>query len=209
MILWFHRGYDLRNRERVMGGFLETLGQLGGAALVVGGLSAWIGKLWADRILQRENSEHQQRLKALEAELRHDVDKQLARLQTELTMLKEKTLKAHADKLACYGFAIDGASKLLADVSALEAGLPSARPFDQAFAEFDAMRIRAYGHMAMVAPQAVMDAYDSMVEYFIHVHSGHKIPDWVEARNLALAWINTARTDIGVDTTPISYRGVL
>lgn len=30
---------------------MEALGLLGGAAAVVGALSAWIGKLWADRIL--------------------------------------------------------------------------------------------------------------------------------------------------------------
>lgn len=192
-----------------MAAFWEFLFQLGGAAAIVAALSAWIGKLWADRILQRESSDHQRRLKALEAELRHDVDAQLARLQTELATLKEKTLKAHADKLACYGFAIDGASKLLADLSALAGGLPSARPFEQAFADFDAVRIRAYGHMAMVAPQPVMDAYDEMVEYFIHVRSGEEKPDWVKARNFALSWINAARVDIGVDPTSISYRGDL
>jgi len=187
----------------------EFFTQLGGAAAIVTALSAWIGKLWSDRILQRENSDHQQRLKALEAELRHEVDAQLARLQVELATLKEKTLKAHADKLTCYRFAIDGAAKLLADISALAGGLPGARPFEQAFAEFDATRIRAYGHMAMVAPQAVMDAYDEMVEYFIRVRSGAEEQDWFKARNLALSWINAARMDIGVDPTSISYRGAL
>lgn len=192
-----------------MPAFLEFLGQLGGAAVIVAALSWWIGKLWADRILQRESSDHQRRLKALEADLRHEVDAQLARLQTELATLREKTLKAHADKLACYSFAIDGASKLLADMSALAGKLPGARSFEQAFADFDAVRIRAYGHMAMVAPQPVMDAYDSMVEYFIHVRSGDEPADWVKARNLALTWINAARVDIGVDPTSISYRGAL
>jgi len=192
-----------------MSAFLEVVAQLGGAAVMVGGLSAWIGKLWADRILQRESTDHQRRLKALEAELRHDVDTQLARLHTELATLKEKTLKAHADKLACYGFAIDGASKLLADMSALAGGLPGARSFEQAFAEFDSVRIRAYGHMAMVAPQPVMDAFDAMVEYFIRVRSGDEKPDWVKARNFALSWINAARVDIGVDPTPVRYQGSL
>lgn len=192
-----------------MSAFWEFLFQLGGAAAIVGAFSAWIGKLWADRILQRERSDHERRLKELESSLRHQVDAQLAQVNFELSTLKEKTLKAHADKLACYGFAIDGASKLLSDISALNAGLPSARPFAQAFAEFDAARIRAYGHMAMVAPQAVMDAFDAMVEHFIHLESGQQKPDWVAARNLALAWINAARQDIGIDPTPISYRGLL
>ena len=103
---------------------MEALGLLGGAAAVVGALSAWIGKLWADRILSREGREHQNRLKELESSLRHQVDAQLAQVNFELGTLKEKTLKAHADKLVCYGFAIDGVAKLLAEFSAFVNDVP-------------------------------------------------------------------------------------
>lgn len=186
---------------------MEALGLLGGAAVVVGALSAWIGKLWADRILSRENSEHQQRLKELESSLRHQVDAHLAHLNSELSTLKEKTLKAHADKLTCYGFAIDGVAKLLAEFSASVNNVPGAKPFNVAFDEFDGLRIRAYGHMAMVAPQSVMNAYDSLIEYFIAIRYGERQANWKEGRELALAWINAARADIGVDPTPVRYEG--
>lgn len=190
-----------------MTGFFEVISQLGGAAVIVAALSAWIGRLWADRILNNESTAHQQRLKELESNLRHQVDTQLARLQSELSTLKEKTLKAHVDKIACYSFAIDGASKLLADMSATSTGVKGSSSFQDAFAEFDRSRIRAYGHMALVAPQSVLDAYDALVGYFLDVNEGHEKADWVKARELALVWINAARTDIGVDPSPVSYRG--
>lgn len=188
---------------------MEALGLLGGVAAVVGALSAWIGKLWADRILSRESSEHQSRLKELESSLRHQVDAQLAQVNFELGTLKEKTLKAHADKLVCYGFAIDGVAKLLAEFSAFVNDVPGARSFDEAFVDFDSARIRAYGHMALVAPQSVMTAYDTLVEYFISVRNGEVQADWKKGRELALAWINAARTDMGVDPTPVRYEGTL
>lgn len=188
-------------------GFFEALSLLGGAAAIVGALSTWIGRLWADRILSSESSAHQQRLKQLESDLRQKVDTELAQLHSELATLKEKTLKAHADKLACYSFAIDGASKLLADMSANHIGAPSAPAFREAFSEFDRSRIRAYGHMALVASQPVLDAYDELVHYFLDVHEGVAAPNWSTARGLALTWINAARVDVGVDSSPVSYRG--
>lgn len=190
-----------------MSAFIEVISQLGGAAVIVAALSVWIGRLWADRILSNESAAHQQRLKELESNLRHQVDTQLARLQSELGTLKEKTLKAHADKIACYSFAIDGASKLLADLSATSTGVRGAPTFQDSFAEFDRSRIRAYGHMALVAPQSVLDAYDALVGYFLDVNEGRQQANWAKARELALAWINAARMDIGVDPSPVSYRG--
>lgn len=189
--------------------FLEVLVQLGGAAAIVGALSAWIGKLWADRILQRESSDHQRRLKELESSLRHQVDTQLAQVNFELSTLKEKTLKAHADKLNCYGYAIDGVAELLGKFSASLNNMPGSKPFHEAFDEFDAKRIRAYGHMAMVAPQPVMSAYDAVIEYFIGIRNGQERADWKKGRELVLVWINAARADIGVDPTPVRYEGAL
>ncbi|MDH4417687.1 MAG: hypothetical protein QE485_10715 [Acidovorax sp.] len=190
-----------------MTAFWDFLFQLGGAAAIVAALSAWIGKLWADRILQRESSDHQRRLKELESNLRHQVDTQLAQVNFELSTLKEKTLKAHADKLNCYSFAIDGVAELLSKFSAFTNNMPGAKPFQEAFDEFDAKRIRAYGHMALVAPQSVMTAYDAVIEHFIQIRNGQTEADWKTGRDLVLAWINAARADIGVDPSVIRYEG--
>lgn len=201
---------------------LQVLGALGGGAAIVAVLAAWLSKLWAARILQSENAEHQQRLRALEAELRRDVDSHLAQLQAELrrdvdthlaqlqsqlAMLKEKTLKAHTDKLACYADAIECTARLMSDISALVVSRKGAKTFEEAFAEFDVARIHAYGHMALVAPQAVMDAFDRLVDHLLDVNEGLAEADWMKARRLVLGWLNAARADLGVDATPINYNG--
>lgn len=54
-----------------------------------------------------------------------------------------------------------------------------------------------------------MTAYDSLVEYFISVRNGEVQADWRKGRELALAWINAARTDMGVDPTSVHYEGTL
>lgn len=192
-----------------MEGFLWFIAQLGGSAVIVGVLSTWIGRLWADRILKREDAEHQARLKKLESDLRHQVDSKLAHLESELATLRDKTLRAHADKLACYAFAVDSTAAFMSELSVILRNQLGAARYQSAFAAFDAGRIKAYGHMALVAPQAVMDAYDKLVDYFLLVDGNMESASWESARHLALNWINAVRNDLGVDPTPIEYRGKL
>ena len=45
------------------------LASSGGSALVVGGLSTWVGKVWANRILESEKARYSQQIEILKSEL--------------------------------------------------------------------------------------------------------------------------------------------
>lgn len=44
---------------------LAAIGALGGVAVVVGGLSAWLGKIWADKLYLKESAKHQKEIEEL------------------------------------------------------------------------------------------------------------------------------------------------
>lgn len=61
-----------------------VLASLGGASVLVLALSGWLGRLWAQRMLQGERAEHERVLERLRSELRGDVDQELERLRASL-----------------------------------------------------------------------------------------------------------------------------
>jgi len=197
-----------------------VIGAIGGGAVVVFGLSGWLGKVWAERLMNTEKAEHARklaseqaehatRLKELESRLRGDVDAGLTLIKTQLEFQRGKHEKAHADKLSAYHDAIHRVAKFFGDLNALHLNLPGARPFLESFAEFESARFEVYGRMALVAPQSVMNAYDELVVMFLDNALKGTTPDWARTRELALGWINAARQDIGVVITEIGYsRGI-
>jgi len=61
----------------------------------------------------------------------------------------------------------------------------------------------------MLAPQAVMDVQDKLMDYLLQISNGSESYDWKKVRDLAIAMLNEIRRDIGIDKTPISYNGEL
>lgn len=69
-------------------------------------------------------------------------------------------------------------------------------------------RIRIYGYIGMIAPQAVMDAQDQLIDYLLQVANGEPYV-WLKVREFGLVLINEVRKDIGIDIAPITYNGNL
>jgi hypothetical protein len=69
--------------------------------------------------------------------------------------------------------------------------------------------MRVYGYLAMVAPQAVMDAQDALMDKILLIAQGKEKYIWAEIRELALALLNELRRDIAIDKSLISYNGKL
>src|SRR5690349_3590241 len=53
----------------MMNEFLRFLGTLGGVSVVVLGLSAWVGRVWAARISETERARHAEELERLKLQL--------------------------------------------------------------------------------------------------------------------------------------------
>lgn len=158
------------------------------------GLSSWLGKIWAQRILQKEN---------------HELNVSLKTIEKELELMKDKYVSIRNDKVLIYRGIIDLIASLLAKLDAYSINRLSQDEAMKHFDVFNEQRIRLYGYMAMFAPQSVMDTQDELIDCLIQVAYGNKPYIWEEIRPLALDLINEIRKDIGIDQTPIGYNGKL
>lgn len=73
---------------------LTTLAALGGSGTLILLFSGWLGKVWANRILENEKAQHQHNLKLLERETNQLLEQDRARFQREL---QEISLRAAQD----------------------------------------------------------------------------------------------------------------
>lgn len=96
-------------------------------------------------------------------------------------------------------------SEIIRELEAVSyAGKP---PSEEIIEKFYVTRLRAYGYLAMLAPQSVMDQFDILIDNLLDILvDGKKMP-WSEIRKRALNLLNAAREDIGLSDSPIQYNG--
>jgi hypothetical protein len=185
---------------------------LGGGGAVVLGLSNYLGKLWADRLMARDRAEHETMLAGLRseqekklAELRADLDarnsESIEQMKAALDLHKGKLAGAHDDKLTAYRAIIDLIVETVTDLHLGE------RLDRDKLKQLERARLRAYGYLALLAPQHAMTAFDRVVDYLLGVLEGSQGYDFRQLRELAIAMINEIRKDLNVDATPIAYLG--
>ncbi|MNG08389.1 hypothetical protein D3C84_917440 [compost metagenome] len=134
---------------------------------------------------------------------------ELEATKRDLDVIKENALRFQNDKLIAYREVIDMVAKILAAFDSRSNGNLESAAAVARYDEFNEQRIRVYGYLAMVAPQTVMDAQDSLVDYLLMIAHGNAVYEWRIVREKALLMINTVREDIGIGKDPIMYNGVL
>lgn len=77
--------------EQVLRIAATILVSLGGSGAIILGLSGWLGKVWANRLMQADRIRYERELEVLRSSLRATVDTQTERLRTELG----KTIHVH------------------------------------------------------------------------------------------------------------------
>ncbi|MBW8041835.1 MAG: hypothetical protein FVQ85_17805 [Planctomycetes bacterium] len=176
------------------------------SGFIILALSNWLGKVWANRIMIDEKANHDRDLAKLRADLQNQNERNINTLKTEFDIYRETFLRGHNDKIVIYRQVVDIIADLLTDINtALATGNPL--PLEVTLA-FERRRLRIYGYLGMLAPQNVMDAYDQMIDYLLSVIiENSNIYQWETVRDLALNMLNQIRSDIGIDTSPIEYRG--
>lgn len=197
---------------------LTILGSIGTAGAIILWLSDRLAKVWTERLLENERQKHKIELTKITtdferenqkvlADIKHQQEQSVEFVKHDLTIFKEKHLKGFNDKLQVYRLMIDIIAEVLGDFDSFTS---TGKPFPQE--RFDALnkaRIRMYGYIGMIAPQAVMDAQDQLIDYLLQVAHGRKIYEWLTVREFGLVLINEIRKDIGIDINPISYNGQL
>lgn len=175
---------------------LYILGSVGGAGVVIVGLSSWLGNVWANWIMAKERAKHDAELTALRV-----------KLESEVSILKEHYLRGFNDKLVAYRMVIDLVSEVLGDLDAARNTSRTLSP--ERKDATNRLRLKIYGYLAMMAPQNVMDAQDNLMDYLIEVINGKSNYDFGKTRSLAISLLNEMRKDIKIDVSPISYHGGL
>lgn len=182
------------------------LGSLGGGGAIVVGLSSWIGKVWAARLMDNERHKHERELEALRASLKAKNDEQLTAISSDYEIFKQTHLREHNDKLVIYRASIDSVASILAKIELLVIGERDDLSGEEKEA-FENDRLRIYGYLAMLAPQNVMDANDAFVDLLLAlIYDGEKT-DWKTVRDSALRLTNAMRADIGLNKEPVTYKG--
>jgi len=163
-----------------------------------------------DAKLEHMKSDIQKETEAALATLRNQLEREasqeLAHLQKDLDLLKQKELSGHHQKIQVYQLVFDVFAEVYSDLLiAFTQG-----QYVQVHDKYNRCWIRCYGYLSMIAPQDVMDAFDGLNDYALKVLSGAQLPQpWSQTRKLALAFINSMRRDIGLDTQEIEYHGTL
>jgi FMN phosphatase YigB (HAD superfamily) len=184
-----------------------VVASLGGGGLIVLGLSSFLGKVWADRLMESERARHNQELERLRATLSAENEKAVAQMRTELEIYRERHLKAHRDKVEMYRMATDIIAAILANFD--RAHRLTQAQAAQALDSFNLDRIRLYGYLAMMVPQEVMDAHDALIDHLILIANGTVPYQWQQVRALGIEFVNTVRKDLAIDAQAIEYRGKL
>lgn len=179
---------------------------LGGGAALVFALSSWLGKVWAERLMQKERQDHAIQLEHLRTSLQLASEEQLSSMRSQLEVAKEALVREHVDRVAIYRAAIDLISGIVTKVEMMM--LQKRGPLTaEELHEFEAQRLHVYAYLAMHAPQPVMDAHDALSDFVLSVvHDGATVT-WKDFRDLAIRFLNEVRRDVGIRPEPIAYRG--
>lgn len=180
-----------------------VIAAFGGSTLILLVGSSWLGKVWASRILEKDRAHFQKELD----ELQRKADRELVDVQKQLDVLKNTELRVHSDKLIIYRAAIDIIAAMLLTLTKYGENRLAREEGRTELDTFEKARLQLYGYLGMLAPQDVMDAQDLLMDYLLEVIHGESASDWVRMRGLALDLINAIRRDIGIDKSPIEYRG--
>lgn len=184
----------------------DTLITSGLAVMILFGFSRAIGKMWANNLMEKLKHNHAIELEKITRALQRENDEKLTSITHEFEILKNTHLREHSDKLTIYRTAIELIASMLAKLELIV--IKKRPPLTNVELElFETERLRIYAYLAMLAPQAIMDANDNLTDLLLSVVYEDKQTDWVTIRGLALELINCMRSDIGLNKTPIQYNG--
>jgi hypothetical protein len=199
-------------------GFTEFLTTVvtpfGGAAVVIIILSGFLGKVWAARILEQDRKKYAAQIEELKARLQVDTGQEIAALENELSIFKEKELKSHYDKVTIYRSIWIPVVNIIYDFE--KPLLTGEESITYMLLNFNRNHLKAHAKLALFAPQVVLDERDRLID-FLNIKIGelktgeydvsHYQEVWKEFRTLAFALLNKVRADIGLFEGNVIYRG--
>lgn len=179
---------------------------LGGGGAIVIGLSSFLGKVWAQRLMEEEKHAHNQELQLLRSRLERIAAGDLEVLKKQLEVGTTTHLRETTEKIQIYRAVVDLVTEVLADFDRFARERVPLADGPERLDRYNRQRIKIYGYMAMLAPQHVMDAYNELTAHLSSVASGSIPYEWTKVRALGINLLNHVRIDVGLDKSPIVYR---
>jgi hypothetical protein len=168
---------------------------IGSGGIIVFALSSWLGKVWANRIMDKERAAFERELAELKSKLEKENSQSVEKLKTDLEIFRDTHLRGLSDRLEAYRHAIDIISDLCTDVHNVGTNHELG---NKVVTEFNRGRLKAFGYLSILAPQDVMNAYVVLTDYLFAVATGGAKYDWIEIRRLTYILVNAIRMDIGI-----------
>lgn len=159
---------------------------LGGAGAIILGLSGYLGKLWAQRLMEQERASYQARLKALEADLHRESERLGHTYKEKLALYKEVSLPI-------VELLVEAMSKRKLNAEEMKL--------------FEKKRLATTALLGMFAPSDVFASYNDLIDFLYDSLEGKSQFTFPEFRNRALLFLTQIRRDIGVFKDELTYNG--
>lgn len=159
---------------------------LGTGGVIVLALSSWLGKVWAERLMAKETARHNHELEQLRSSLQIQANQSAQIYKQKIDLYKEV-----------------GAPLIELLVKTQNIGSITI----DSMQEFEKRRLNTSALLAMFAPAAVFDEYNTTIDYIYNCAEGKETWSFAEFRTRALKFLSLIRSDIGLYNDKLSYNG--
>jgi hypothetical protein len=186
-----------------------VLGALGGGGAIVVALYSWLGKLWAERLMEKEKALYQKDLEHFKAQLNREMEEEKARYQKDLEHFKaqlnresDRTGQTLREKLSLYKEAIAPIVDIITQYEQTPTELKSSL-----VAGFEKKRLATSALLGMFAAMPVFEAYNALIDYLFDCVEGKRPFLFTEFRAFAFKLLSEIRRDVGISEDELVYRG--
>ena len=166
---------------------LAVLASLGGGGAIVFGMSNWLGKVWADRLMQKERAKYERQLEDLKAGLSRENDRTTQTLREKLSLYKE---------------ALEPVLELVTYMQ-----LDPGRLTPELIKDFEKKRLKTTALLGMFAAVSAFEAYNVAIDYLFDSLESKRQFRFEEFRSIGFQFLTAVRQDVGIAGGELVYRG--
>lgn len=186
-----------------------VIASLGGSGMIVFALSSWLGKVWADRLMQKQRAIYEREIEEFKAETLRLLEREKAIHQQELEtfkaqLVRDSDLAAQTlrERLALYKDSIAPILDIYAHIHTRIEEVDA-----ETWQDFEHKRLVVAATLGMFAPLPVFERYNDTVDYLQDCREGSQHFDFSRFRQLGFYFIDAVRRDLGIHTEPLAYYG--
>ncbi len=166
---------------------ISVIAALGGGSAIVFGMSSWLGRVWADRLMQKERARY---------------EAQIENIRALLVRENDRTTQTLREKLALYKEALE---PVLEVVTYIQLDRRLLTP--ELMREFEKKRLKTTALLGMFAAISAFEAYNVAIDYVFDSLENKRHFQFEEFRTLGFEFLTAVRQDVGIAGGVLSYNG--